>query len=401
LFQTSESLSFSEFKESQPGETASLPRHRWYPVPQDLPPELVIKAIHYAECSADDIVLDPFVGGGTVSVVASQMGLQSIGVDINPFLLMATSAKIVNIDSEQFAAVAASFMRALKKRIKREQHSKKNIFIQKNKKISIPKQCLMNEFWQKTFFFNRQFKECLLLALISAAKDAGILRHYKYMGLVRSNLSLDANEENNFLYFFERRVEMMTKDLREFPLQGRGLFFCADARNPLRFKNSFKLCVTSPPYLSSVDYVDAYNAELYFGRFISSKKELERLRKKQLTQQQHKKIFVKRNDRYIAELLIDYISRLSSYEYHRVQNYCCDLLRVLRNLKYQAKPDAVVFFLMSNWWAEKTEVRLDQLCAHLGVVCGWKVKQISCLRQLNEKTLKAINEYIIVFKNVS
>jgi len=50
--------------------------------PAIFPQKLVEKCIKVSGCS-DGVVLDPFVGTGTTSLVAQEMGLRSVGVEID------------------------------------------------------------------------------------------------------------------------------------------------------------------------------------------------------------------------------------------------------------------------------------------------------------------------------
>jgi DNA modification methylase len=47
-------------------------------------PEALMKRIISASSNKNDIVLDPFVGSGTICVVANFLGRKWIGFDINP-----------------------------------------------------------------------------------------------------------------------------------------------------------------------------------------------------------------------------------------------------------------------------------------------------------------------------
>ena len=61
-------------------DTKNLPRHRWYYYKEGFSPNLVEKAIEYADLKKDSIILDPFNGSGTTTLTASLNGYKSIGI---------------------------------------------------------------------------------------------------------------------------------------------------------------------------------------------------------------------------------------------------------------------------------------------------------------------------------
>ena len=73
---------------------AALPRHRWYFVKEAFSPEVVERAIEDSGVGPGDIVLDPFVGSGTVPLCCSAGSLHAIGVEVNPFLAAVARAKL-------------------------------------------------------------------------------------------------------------------------------------------------------------------------------------------------------------------------------------------------------------------------------------------------------------------
>lgn len=45
----------------------------------------------------DDIILDPFCGSGTTLIQANELGIHSIGIDISPFNVFITNAKLSEV----------------------------------------------------------------------------------------------------------------------------------------------------------------------------------------------------------------------------------------------------------------------------------------------------------------
>jgi hypothetical protein len=80
---------------------------------------------------------------------------------------------------------------------------------------------------------------------------------------------------------FEERTEAITTDLSKAPLnEPAASVIEGDARRLVKavFREKFRLCVTSPPYLNSFDYSDIYRPELFLGGFVDSNKSLMKVR---------------------------------------------------------------------------------------------------------------------------
>src|SRR5687767_10717288 len=75
----------------------SLPRHRWYEFKEGFSEQLVSEAINHVAVDPKKVrILDPFVGSGTSLVTAGRLGLQAVGIEVNPFLSFAARAKCTN-----------------------------------------------------------------------------------------------------------------------------------------------------------------------------------------------------------------------------------------------------------------------------------------------------------------
>lgn len=74
-------------------------RHGWLRLTPAYSVHLVEEMI--AQCTSDDLILDPFCGTGTTVLVAAQAGRACHTVDINPFLVWLANAKCANYTSDE------------------------------------------------------------------------------------------------------------------------------------------------------------------------------------------------------------------------------------------------------------------------------------------------------------
>lgn len=82
--------------------------HGLFPYKGKFHPQMIKSFINLIGIKRGDVILDPMTGSGTLNVEASIMGIDSIGVDISPFCVMMSKAKIdaLTIDVDELCQVA-------------------------------------------------------------------------------------------------------------------------------------------------------------------------------------------------------------------------------------------------------------------------------------------------------
>ncbi len=80
-----------------------LPFHDWYRFVLSYPPQLVRKYLSLFNVNSKNRVLDPFCGTGTTNVECKLLGIESVGVESNPFPFFASKVKVDwSIDPKEF-----------------------------------------------------------------------------------------------------------------------------------------------------------------------------------------------------------------------------------------------------------------------------------------------------------
>jgi SAM-dependent methyltransferase len=67
----------------------------FFPYYAGFPEQFVSDILRSARLAADAVVLDPWNGSGTTTYAASQLGLKSIGVDLNPVMIIVARARLL------------------------------------------------------------------------------------------------------------------------------------------------------------------------------------------------------------------------------------------------------------------------------------------------------------------
>lgn len=72
-------------------------------------PEELVRRCVMLYSFPDDVVLDPFMGSGTVAVVAKKTGRRYLGYDVEPSYVELASNKVKSVDRDMYEAVVRSF----------------------------------------------------------------------------------------------------------------------------------------------------------------------------------------------------------------------------------------------------------------------------------------------------
>lgn len=84
----------------------------WYPYYAGYAQEFVADVIDALNIKPGQIILDPWNGSGTTTQVATQKGIQSYGVDLNPVMVIVAQAKLLsNVTSNYLIEIASNIVR--------------------------------------------------------------------------------------------------------------------------------------------------------------------------------------------------------------------------------------------------------------------------------------------------
>lgn len=398
----------------------SYPRHRWYSYKEGFSPRVVEIAIEEASIKENDLIIDPFNGGGTTTLYSSLKGIHSIGIEVNPFSKFISEAKQTEVDLSIFNKLkhkvlsAAEFGKPsdlLKFSTFSEQGDHKGKW-------------LFNSSVLNAFEAGRQtiskmppaYSKILRLALISAAMDnSNAIKDGKCLRYRDNWVDLNFSK-SSFINTLESKLQSMIDDITAIPkIKIKSQIIEGDARKVLALENQFpqfKLCITSPPYLNSFDYTDIYRPELFLGKFIQTNSELKHLRKE--TIRSHVEIRHELPKAYdFGVIYTDVLKRIAERTEClwdkqipvMIQAYFEDIESVLKSLKKKATKDAQLWIVVSNSAYADIEVPVDLIIAEIGSRIGFFLKEIGVLRYVTKRktkhsnNIKNLRESIIIFTN--
>lgn len=379
-----------------------LYRHRWYYFKEGFSPLIVEEGIREANLKKDDLIVDPFAGSGTTSIVASAHGFEGIGFEINPFMSFVAKTKQSMTTAKVFKNYQDNVLFGIDKGYKSELENISTFSETKGKEKWLFNTEVIRAFeggWRRAETLPCEIRNLYRLLLIASAmdnanasKDGKCLRYKK-------NWQGSKYGKESFFDTFRERAEMLESDLENCPIsKNKAKIIQGDSRLKLRYQihKPFKLCITSPPYLNSFDYCDIYRPELFLGKFITGNEDLKKLRLK--TIRSHVQVNwpapKKSNFGYLYKQVMADLAERREFLWNKkipimIQAYFEDMGNIFLDLKKNAQKDASFWLIVSTSAYAGIEIPVDLILAEIGSRIGWNLEEIVVLRYLRNSTQNA------------
>src|SRR5579871_2428147 len=265
-------------------ESASLARHRWYPIKEGFSPQLVEDSFKELKSHSPKhvLVIEPFSGSGTSPVECTRLGLECLAFEVNPFLAFVGRTKLRNGNPFVLARQRKVVLNAIRHPMRSPLETYSTFCESAHRKKWLFNRSVLRAFsggWNGVAKCQPSVRPFLKLALIRAAMDNcnaypdGKCLRYKRLK------NYDCFNSDKFQQRFEEHCAMMEEDIESTPLvSGLSRIVCADSRrlDEMKTRRRFDLCVTSPPYLNSFDYSDVYRPETFLAGYASTNEQLMR-----------------------------------------------------------------------------------------------------------------------------
>ena len=355
-----------------------LPVHRWYVFPHSFSPEFVPALAKEWGLGASDHLLDPFVGSGTTTLSAQQLGIPCSGYDLSPLARFVSQAKcdrpsacdvkracaaildegpLPDMSSDQERAAEPLLGRAFR----RERLAKLLGLAGRIRRQDMGAPC----------------RSLLMLALLDivpqfafAERNGGWLR---WRGDARPASEVEAA--------FAGRVSDMAEDLADL----KSPCVCptiavADARTLPDADASVSAVLTSPPYPNRHDYTRIFSLELLL-LFLDTNENLA-LRRQSFESHPEARPKRPKHEQYRAppslELLL---GGLRSGRVRRMlDGYFVDLYLCLREVTRVLRPGSPAGLVVGNARYEGMSLLVDELTAEIGETTGLICTEIRVLR---------------------
>ena len=382
-----------------------LPIHRWFRYSAGFSAAWVEDVL---QTSNVRIVLDPFVGSGTVCVAADKLGIASYGIESHPFVFRLARGKIAWPESINLfeIAIASLIEAAMKLRIK----------VSKNSTPELILKCYSDEnlydlysikaaYLDLSSGWSKSIDDLVFLTINS------ILRATSNVGTAQWQYVLPNKTKSRVTSPYtalDLQSKMMIEDMRFLQSNSKitqANLLQSDARTLLGVPDkSIDLVVTSPPYANNYDYADATRLEMTFWGEINSWGDLHESVRKYLicSSSQHAS-----KDKIKLDLLLNNPDIISIAEelstvckeldevrktkggnkaYHlMIAAYFGDMAKVFKALRRVTKVGATVCLVIGDSAPYGVHAPVERWFGELALACGFKSWEFEKIRNRNVK----------------
>ena len=269
--------------------SGTLPFQRWFHFKEAYSPEFVAQSIESAPYSVDRVV-DPFAGSGTTSLTCRMLGIDSVSIELNPFLADLVLAKVTPVSPSRFQEYCQRILDRTK-------------IIPADQIVPEGAPATLSEpGFNDRWVFNREAYGAIRAVVRQIgtfpAKEARLARVLLGSVLVEcSNVVVNGKgrryrkdwqsrtvTREDVFDRFDAAVSNAVDDLLNFKCFHHSTHkVChGDVRQRLRRLRKADIAIFSPPYPNSFDYTDVYNLELWMLGYLKSRKDNRSLRLKSL-----------------------------------------------------------------------------------------------------------------------
>ncbi|MCF2143103.1 MAG: site-specific DNA-methyltransferase [Candidatus Heimdallarchaeota archaeon] len=258
-------------------ETSLYLNHYMHPYKGKSHPKLIRALINYILPADSGVILDNFAGSGTTQLEASFLGLNSLGVEVNPLSVLMANVKCQSyqINLNELELAIKNFLTRFKGQTEKKDNDlivtnsanlklKNAIKFKKLSFMGLKKRTIEDVLVARELIKaikNQLVKDFLLLTLSGTISDI-IRRTNKRFFLVFNER---ANDLFNRLYLFSKLNEKLKLTL------GNSTTLCLDTRDMCFIKsNSIDGIITSPPYLTALDYIENDYPQLVLLNLVNS-----------------------------------------------------------------------------------------------------------------------------------
>jgi len=252
--------------------------HNWHPYYASYAENFVEDMLDFLGANESSIVLDPWMGSGTTALVCQKRGIQSLGIDINPVLVIFSKAKtrqLIDLNLEKIGYDIKEMASTIKLNYDEYLHNEDTLeFVSAKELNNLNKIQLAIEDVCKhqSSLSNQTLSDTLrafyIAALFRCLRDVGKFKTGKNPTWLVNERS-KVNEIDTYHLFFHY-VNAMRIDLEKYFSNifnfkyAMPSFIEGDSRAMVFPECTADFIITSPPYLTRIDYAVSTKPELLF-----------------------------------------------------------------------------------------------------------------------------------------
>jgi hypothetical protein len=391
--------------------------HRWAPYVQGFSARFVQSVLDkFSRDYQKPRIVDPFAGCGTVLVQSKLNNFESYGVELNPLLKFISEVKLNSW------IVRPTRLLALYERMPRNALAPEPAFLKCERQFNPG--VLLNlkrlkggiESLHPRTAEDRLIKSLFQVAFAAILVDCSNLKRTPCLGYWAGKQV----EDDAPFTLFEKKVHEIAEDLsflREHhwaAIPAKAQVVCDNSMSH-QYETTFDLAITSPPYMSGMDYVMNYKIEMAWLGFITSHKEAKGIKDSMVVCDNVSKGLVKNFALSKSFYTNDWLERINESiqnnleargRYRRsdmcwiVQKYFDDMSKVILRVASALNSGGRFILVVGDSLVADTYVPTDLLLARIGTEAGLSVETIELARTRRSGQIRdyRLRETIITLK---
>jgi DNA modification methylase len=382
-----------------------LPIHRWFRYSAGFSAAWVEDVL---QASNAKIVLDPFVGSGTVCVAADKLGIASYGIESHPFVFRLARGKIAWAESIDLFEIAINSLTETAMNVK--------VNVSINDTPELIAKCYSDEnlhdlysikaaYLELSSRWSKSIDDLVFLTINSILRGTSNVGTAQWQYVLPNKIKSRVTSPYTAL---DLQSKMMIDDMRFIQSNSKitqANLLQSDARTLLGVPDkSIDLVVTSPPYANNYDYADATRLEMTFWGEINSWGDLHESVRKYLicSSSQHAS-----KDKIKLDLLLNNPDIISIVEelstvckeldevrktkggnkaYHlMIAAYFGDMAKVFKALRRVTKIGATVCLVIGDSAPYGVHAPVERWFGELALACGFESWEFEKIRDRNIK----------------
>jgi len=394
--------------------------HRWYDYLEDFPPSLIFQKLTEYNIRKNGIVLDPFAGGGTTLVTANLLGINAIGIDVNPVATFVSRVKTNwNIDLVLFRKeankIVTDFYYAQKylKNVKLKSDFIDSMGFIESYQWLKPKTLNEVAFMKERIaeLDDSQIKDLFKLALIEAAVESS------NVSFCPGTSFYPFRKRPEFIDAFTHKIKIMIEDIsviqRINSQFGKTTIYTEDCRKSSKFlaKNSVDFIISSPPYPNDLEYTRQTRLEMFLLDFVKNLNDVQKIKKnmvkgstKLIFKESASAIYVEKF-KSVQEVANNIARALDNknwgWDYSRmIKEYFGDMYLAMKEFRTILKPNAYALLVVGDQTYKNILIPVGKILMEIAKDLGYSSAGIELFR-VRRSTVHnlPLNEEIVILKN--
>ncbi|MEM2294351.1 MAG: hypothetical protein QXX41_13850 [Nitrososphaerota archaeon] len=387
-------------KDIMAGENYNERIHRWFFCVQGFSAAFVNDMINRFKVGDGDVVLDPFVGSGTVLISAKFRNINSVGVELLPIFAFASKVKTSwDIDTKLLKEETDNLMKNILATNRNTNEDKKPFLkeTERHFKEDVLKTLLRIK-EEISGITDRKIERIFLLALASILVPCSNLKRSPCLGYAKKSNELN---EIKVRELFMEKIRQIIDDL-EFVQRNKcgdkafAEVIYGDSRKVRYKEDSIKLAITSPPYVNGLDYVINYKIEMAWLELVGSYEDLYRIKSEMVACDNiPRKVTIKlrgKEPKYTDEWLERIVNEIEKnikrkVNYRRddmhliVRKYFEDLYPIFENVYDALMKNGRFVIVIGDSLIAGVYIPTDLILAKMGIRVGFSIESIEIARE--------------------